>query len=225
MGRCVIIVAGGSGVRMGNDMPKQFLRVGGEPVLMHTLRVFAKWDSQAKLIVVLPAKHINYWRDLCTELRCAIPHEVVTGGETRYESVRCGLSLIGESELVGIHDGVRPLVSTTVIKSCFESAAEYGSGVPVVPLTESLRRRGQDGSSYGVDRSEYCIVQTPQVFRREWLLAAYAGNGTDTMFTDDATLVESLGYAIRTVPGNVENIKLTHPYELHYISEIIHSLS
>lgn len=208
----VIIVAGGQGLRMGNALPKQFIPIHGKPVLMHTLELFHRWNAAAALIVALPESHQDYWKMLVRELNCEIPHQVVNGGETRFHSVRNGLMQLTDCELVGVHDGVRPLVSCEVIDNCFRKAAETGAVIPVIPLTETIRKR--DGAySCSVDRTGYVSVQTPQVFRYDWLAEAYRQDYIPA-FTDDASVVENKGKTIHLVDGNAENIKITNPVDL-----------
>jgi 2-C-methyl-D-erythritol 4-phosphate cytidylyltransferase len=210
--RAVIIVAGGKGLRMGHDLPKQFIPIQGKPLLMHTLDVFHRWDGEARLVLTLPEAHRPYWEMLCRELSYATPHRIVSGGETRYHSVRNSLSEVTDCDWVGVHDGVRPLVTPEVIEDCFLAAEEYGAALPVVPVSESIREcRGEN--SRAVDRDNYRIVQTPQVFRRDWLTEAYR-QPCNGLFTDDASLVEAIGKRICLVDGNRENIKITTPFDL-----------
>jgi 2-C-methyl-D-erythritol 4-phosphate cytidylyltransferase len=200
---------------MGGDLPKQFIRVAGKPLLMHTLETFYRWDASAAILVALPGGDESYWRTACGELKCGIPHRTFEGGETRFESVRNGLRQITGEGLVAVHDGVRPFVAPQVIEDCFTKAGQYGAAIPVVPLTESLREleRGEEERSRPVDRHQYRIVQTPQVFHSEILKKAYR-QAYQPEFTDDASVVEASGVAIRTVDGNRENIKITHPFDL-----------
>ena len=214
MKNTIIIVAGGKGLRMGGDLPKQFIPLQGKPVLMHTLEAFYKWDSTAGLLLVIPEEHESYWKMLCKELNFKIPHRVVYGGETRFHSVRNGLREAEEDQLIAVHDGVRPFVSGDVISSCFAMAEIYGAAVPVVPMIESVREvSGSESRTF--DRNRLCIVQTPQVFQADILRRAYE-QPFDERFTDDASLVEALGHKIRLVDGNRENIKITTPIDLRY---------
>lgn len=222
MRRFAVIVAGGKGSRMGSDLPKQFIPLCGKPILMHTLERFHEWDPSADLIVVLPAEQFSYWKMLCREIDCQIPHQLAEGGATRFHSVKNGLLLIArqlESEgcdarqaVVGIHDGVRPFVSTEVIESCFATAEEKGTAVPVTGVVDSLREGTMD-ESHPVNRDRYFAVQTPQVFRADLLLHAYHQEYITT-FTDDASVIEADGHRITTVLGNRENIKITTPSDL-----------
>lgn len=209
----ILIVAGGRGTRMGSPQPKQFLQLAGRPVLMHTLEAFDRWDASARLIVVLPEDQIDTWKRLCEAHVFGRIHRVVAGGETRFHSVRNGLDAVASDGLIAVHDGVRPLVAPSVIAACFAAAADGGAAVPVVPVVESVREVDADGGSRPVDRARFRVVQTPQVFRADVLRAAYC-LPYDPRFTDDASVVEASGVAVRLVPGNRENIKLTTPMDL-----------
>ncbi|MDR1402782.1 MAG: 2-C-methyl-D-erythritol 4-phosphate cytidylyltransferase [Tannerellaceae bacterium] len=213
MKRYALIVAGGKGLRMGNELPKQFMPLKGRPVLMHTLECFYRWDTSAEIILVLPGTHQPYWNMLCNELNCRIPHKLANGGETRFHSVQHGLSLVSEPGLVAVHDGVRPFVSAEVIENCFTEAERSGAVIPVVPFADSIREKYEPGLSRAVDRQRFVAVQTPQVFRSDWLLDAY-GQAYTPGFTDDASVVEAKGFSIALAPGNRENIKLTTPFDL-----------
>lgn len=215
----VLIVAGGKGLRMGSDLPKQFIPVGGKPLLMHTLNAFHQWDAQAKLVLVLPESHQSYWRMLCAELNFTPAHTIVTGGETRFHSVCNGLREIKEPGIVAVHDGVRPFVEAEVIEACFTEAAASGAAIPVVPLTDSIRKR-EGESSHSVDRRLYCAVQTPQVFVSALLLAAYKQAYSEA-FTDDASVVEAAGGHIALVDGNKNNIKITTSADLLYAKMLL----
>lgn len=214
MKHTVIIVAGGKGLRMGGDLPKQFIPLHGKPVLMHTMNVFHQWDSAADLLLVIPEEHDAYWKMLCQELNCTIPHRIVYGGGTRFHSVRNGLDETEGGGIIAVHDGVRPFVTQDVISSCFTIAETFGAAIPVVPVIESVREISE-GGSHPFDRNRLCIVQTPQVFHADLLREAYR-QSYDERFTDDASVVESTGHAIRLVDGNRENIKLTTPMDLQY---------
>ena len=164
-------------------------------------------------MVVLPASQQAYWKALCQEFHIDIPHRIASGGETRFHSVHNGLALLPDEGLVAIHDGVRPLVAHTVIERCFATAQEYGGAIPTLPLTDSLRQLGPDGSSQAVDRSRFVAVQTPQTFRCREIKEAYDQPYRET-FTDDASVYEAAGYAPRLVEGNRENLKITLPIDL-----------
>ena len=212
MKKHVIIVAGGKGLRMGGDIPKQFVPVGGKPVLMRTLEAFHAYDSSMHLIVVLPVTQQAYWKELCDSYRFTLPHEVADGGETRFHSVANGLAKVVGDGWVGVHDGVRPFVSQEVISRCYEEVREKKAVIPVIGVVETVRRLTAAGSET-VPRDSYKLVQTPQVFEVDLLRRAYRQPYTDA-FTDDASVVEALGEQVYFVEGNRENIKLTTPSDL-----------
>lgn len=209
-----IIVAGGRGTRMGMDMPKQFIPVGGVPVLMRTVARFIDYDKNLKIILVLPRDQQDYWRQLCIRHHFDSRSVIADGGATRFHSVLGGLGLIPDDAegVVGIHDGVRPFVTTEVIGRCYEAARSFGAAVPVTAVTETLRR--VDGNaSVTAPRNEYRTVQTPQAFDIQLLKKAYMQPYRET-FTDDASVVESIGRQITLVDGNRENIKITTPFDI-----------
>ena len=212
MKKHIIIVAGGKGLRMGGDIPKQFLPVGGKPVLMRTLEAFHAYDASMQLILVLPVSQQAYWKQLCAEYQFDLAHEIADGGETRFHSVKNGLSLVKEDGLVGVHDGVRPFVSQEVIARCYEEAASLKAVIPVIGVVETVRHLTGEGSET-VPRDQYKLVQTPQVFEVALLRRAYEQVYTE-LFTDDASVVEALGEKVYLVEGNRENIKLTTPFDL-----------
>lgn len=211
MGDYVIIVAGGKGLRMGSDMPKQFLPVGGIPVLMRTIRRFHDYDGDMGVILVLPESQQEYWHGLCEKHSFDIPHIIVKGGATRFHSVKNGLSAIPDNAngVVGVHDGVRPFPSIEVIRRCYDTARNTGTAVPVIPVVETLRHVSEGT----VPRDAYKLVQTPQAFDIGLLKNAYRQEYTGA-FTDDASVAESMGHAITLVDGNRENIKITTPFDL-----------
>lgn len=229
MRKYVLIVAGGKGLRMGGDLPKQFIPLEGKPVLMHTLEAFHRWDASAELVLVLPEDHQSYWNMLCREIGCKVPHRIANGGETRFHSVRNGLQFLSEEigntsgrnekVLIAVHDGVRPFVSSEVIAACFDEAEKSGAAIPVIPMIDSLRETDEKGS-HPVNRSRYFAVQTPQVFCSELLLKAY-GQEFSALFTDDASVVEAMGEVIHMVTGNRENIKITTPFDLLVAESLI----
>lgn len=223
MKQYVIIVAGGKGLRMGTELPKQFLVVGGKPVLMHTINAFHTYNPQMKIILVLPDNQRDYWDGLCREYHFFVPHVVVGGGETRFHSVKNGLSQVDASGCVGVHDGVRPLVSQDVIARCYELAAREKAVVPVTDVVETVRHL-EGTRSVTVDRSAYKLVQTPQVFDVEVLKEAYR-QSYSPHFTDDASVVEALGIPVTLTDGNRENIKITTPFDLKVAAALLESCS
>lgn len=211
----VIIVAGGKGLRMGGEIPKQFLPVNGKPVLMRTIERFRDYSPKLGIILVLPKTQQGYWRNLCLEHGFQATYTIADGGETRFHSVRNGLSLIpdGERGVVGVHDGVRPFVSTEVIGRCYEAARKSGAVIPVTPVVETLRYVGDSEAGRNVARSDYRLVQTPQAFDIQLLKKAY-GQEYSEAFTDDASVAESIGVSVTMVDGNRENIKITTPFDM-----------
>ena len=214
----VIIVAGGKGLRMGGDVPKQFQLLGNQPVLMHTLQRFADDCKDLQMILVLPQEQIEYWSDLGEKYHFGVEHWIVAGGETRFHSVQSGLAQIPDDAegVVAVHDGVRPLVSREVIEKCFEEARRKKAVVPVVPVVESLRHV----SNGSVPRADYRLVQTPQTFNIQLLKQAYRQPYSKD-FTDDASVVEAFGHPISMVEGNRENIKLTTPFDLRIAETLL----
>ena len=211
----VIIVAGGKGLRMGGDVPKQFLPINGKPILMHTIEAFRKAINDIQIILVLPADQHDYWQELCKVYHFQSPERIAQGGETRFHSVRNGLSLLPDDAdaVVGVHDGVRPFVSAETIQRCYAAAAEGKAVVPVVPVVETVRQILPDGSSVTRPRDEYRLVQTPQTFPLALLKEAYQQPFSQA-FTDDASVVEAFGKEITMIEGNRENIKITTPSDL-----------
>ncbi len=216
----VIIVAGGKGLRMGSDIPKQFLPIGGKPVLMRTLERFREYSPTLQIILVLPEAQQDYWHQLCKEYRFDVDYQLANGGETRFHSVQHGLSLIPDDAegVVGVHDGVRPFPSIDVIRNCYEMARTKKAVIPVIPVVETVRHlKGE--TSETVPRNDYRLVQTPQTFDIQLLKAANRQPYNDG-FTDDASVVEAFGFNITLVEGNRENIKITTPYDLK-IAEVL----
>lgn len=215
MTRYIIIVAGGKGLRMGGEIPKQFRLIAGRPVLMRTVEAFLAAYSDIHVVLVLPHDQQAYWAALCQDYDFRVPMTTADGGATRFHSVQNGLALIPDEDecIVGVHDGVRPFVSPEVIRRCYENAWTQGATVPVVPVVETVRQLLPDGSSRSVDRDEYRLVQTPQTFPLSMLRRAYAQPYVPA-FTDDASVVQSLGLPVYLVEGNRQNIKLTTPEDL-----------
>lgn len=216
MERFAILVAGGQGLRMGGDVPKQFLPLDGRPVLMHTIDRFREVFPDMHIIVVLPQGQHDYWHDLCRRHHLEGGFLTAPGGDTRFHSVLNGLNAIPadvSEGLVGVHDGVRPFVSRDTLRRCYDEAARSGTAVPVVPVVETLRHVSPDGESMTVPRGDYRLVQTPQVFSLALLRRAHR-QPYAPQFTDDASVVEALGERITLVEGNRENIKLTTPADL-----------
>lgn len=230
---------------MGGALPKQFLLLGGEPIVMRTLRRMNEGvenyltacsqnvdeivenflnvnNCVHKLALVLPEDYIPLWRELCKKYSFDLPHTVVTGGKTRFQSVKNGLEFFPEADIVLIHDGVRPFADDNVIADVIGAAQRYGTAIPVVPVVDSLRRVFDPASdnSMAVDRSDYRAVQTPQGFRGDLLREAYSVP-YDPRFTDDASVVERSGRrTVMLTAGNTANIKITTPADLA-VAEIL----
>ena len=216
----VIIVAGGKGLRMGSDIPKQFLPIGGKPVLMRTIERFHAYAENLQIILVLPEAQQDYWRQLCEQYHFEVKYQLANGGQTRFHSVQNGLALIPDDAegVVGVHDGVRPFPSVDVIRNCYETARTAKAVIPVIPVVETVRHLEGEGS-VTVPRGDYRLVQTPQTFDIQLLKAANRQPYNEG-FTDDASVVESYGHQITLVEGNRENIKITTPYDLK-IAEVL----
>ncbi len=214
----VIIVAGGKGLRMGADIPKQFLPVGGKPVLMRTLERFREYAADLQIILVLPKAQQDYWRELCQQYHFDVEYTLANGGETRFHSVQNGLALVPDDAegVVGVHDGVRPFPSVEVIRNCYETARTAKAVIPVIPIVETVRHLVSESNvqrSITVPRGDYRLVQTPQTFDIQLLKAANRQPYNDG-FTDDASVVEAYGFDITLVEGNRENIKITTPFDM-----------
>lgn len=212
-----IIVAGGSGTRFGAEVPKQFLELGGRPILMRTIEAFTggNGDCPFDVIVTLPADQMALWRELCDKYAFAVPHRVVTGGETRWHSVKNALDSIDDPagvDVIAVHDGVRPLATADLIGRVMEAARRDGAAIPVVMLNDSVRQVMGE-SSHALDRSSLRAVQTPQAFDARLLLRAYSQPFQPT-FTDDASVVERAGHGVILVEGAPRNLKITRPMDL-----------
>ncbi|MFA5044954.1 MAG: 2-C-methyl-D-erythritol 4-phosphate cytidylyltransferase [Paludibacter sp.] len=213
-----IIVAGGKGERMQTDIPKQFIEIQGKPILMYSIENFIRYDISIQIILVLPTGQIEFWHTLCKKHAFEIPHKIVTGGQSRFDSVKKGLDAVNLPALIAVHDGVRPLVSVETIIRCFKGAEKYGTAIPVIELVDSIRQITETGNQ-SVDRNTYKLVQTPQIFDGELLKKAYKQEFS-TLFTDDASVVEAMGTKIHLMEGNRENIKITTEFDLR-IAEIM----
>jgi 2-C-methyl-D-erythritol 4-phosphate cytidylyltransferase len=219
----VVIVAGGSGKRMGMDTPKQFLELAGRPVLMHTIERFRKFNDSIEIITVLPENQLRFWAELQKKYSFDIPHTLVKGGSKRFISVRHGLEFVNSPGLVAIHDGVRPLVRLETIKRCFDTAEKHGNAIPVISPADSLRIE-KDNANSPVNRMLVKQVQTPQVFDVAKIKKAYLQD-FDPSFTDDASVLEKTGEKIHLVEGNRENIKITNPEDLFIAQTLLSFIS
>ena len=222
MKKYILIVAGGKGKRMGTEQPKQFLEVGGLPLLMHTFHAFSFLRGSLEFILVLPAELINGWKELCKFHHFSTPHQIAEAGPKRFHSVKSGLKLLPANVLVAIHDAARPFVSKQVIEACFKMAERKGNAVPVIPIHESVREI-QGTFSAAIDRNKIRLVQTPQVFHSSAIQRAYQQPYNES-FTDDATVAESIGEQVHLVDGNKENIKITSPADLVFAQTLINSI-
>jgi 2-C-methyl-D-erythritol 4-phosphate cytidylyltransferase len=222
MQKIAIIVAGGSGKRMGTETPKQFLHIAGKPILLHTFMQFAA-VSDVEIVVVLPQEHISLWQTIINQFKVDIKHQVIAGGAERFYSVKNAIgSLMIENEaLIAIHDGVRPFASKALIERCFKIAATYGNCVPAIALKDSLRKIDGEKSMI-VNRDKYKLVQTPQVFKFTHLNAAY-NQAFNTAFTDDASVLEAQKETIHLTEGEDINIKITSPSDLVFAEAILHA--
>lgn len=212
MGYHVVIVAGGNGSRMNSATPKQFIELGGKPILMHTIERFIAAIPAIQVVVVLSKSYRKLWDSLCKQHHFTINHALVEAGETRFHSVQNGLALVPENTLVGIHDAARPLVSKQTIITTFEKARELGNASPCLSITESIRMI-KDGVNKAVDRNNYVAVQTPQCFHSSLIKKAFL-QPYNPLFTDDASVLEANGEKINLIDGNKENIKITTPHDL-----------
>ncbi len=219
----VVIVAGGSGKRIGGDIPKQFLDIAGKPVLMHTIERFKKFNESVEIITVLPDNQLRFWIELTKKHSFNVPSTLVKGGSHRFISVKNGLKFVNTPSLVAIHDGVRPFVSIDTIKRCFDVAEKYGNAVPSVAPSDSLRIITEEGNS-PINRMQVRQIQTPQVFRSDLIKKAYEHDYVDE-FTDDATVLEKMGEKINIVEGNRENIKITNPEDLLISSALLEKIN
>lgn len=223
MNRFAIIVAGGSGTRFGGPVPKQFLLLAGQPVLMHTISQFSK-AATSHIVVVLPEAQIEHWHGLCRQYGFTLAHQVVAGGDSRFQSVKNALIALhfAPGDLVAVHDGVRPLVSPELITAAFDAAQRTGSAVPAIPVTDSVRQftDGTATASVALDRASLRAVQTPQTFDALHLLAAY-DVPFDPTFTDDASVLERAGGSITLIEGEPSNIKITRRIDLAIAEQLL----
>lgn len=218
MKKYALIVAGGKGLRMGSEIPKQFLPLNGLPVLMHTLNAFEKVGN-IDIILVLPDSQLSYWKELCTQYHFTTQHQIVKGGDTRFHSVRNGLEVISEDALVAIHDGVRPMVTINIIEESYNLATKEGSAIAAIPLKDSLREQTLMGETRTVNRSNFYLIQTPQTFQSSLIKEAYL-NATHENFTDDASVLEEFGKRVKLFTGSDRNLKITTAEDL-LIAEVL----
>jgi 2-C-methyl-D-erythritol 4-phosphate cytidylyltransferase len=222
MKKYAIIVAGGVGKRMQSYTPKQFMLLSGKPLLIHSVQTFFNCYHDIEIIVVLPKGYFDKWEKICKDFDFTIKHKLAEGGENRFYSVKSGLALIpeGEEGIVGIHDAARPLVNKSTIQRLYNGAQQYGNSIPVVPVNDSVRESTAIGSR-PIDRSKLCFIQTPQCFKISIIKNAYQQD-FKPLFTDDATVAESIGEKIHLIEGERNNIKITTPADL-LIAEALRS--
>ncbi|MCE2997148.1 MAG: 2-C-methyl-D-erythritol 4-phosphate cytidylyltransferase [Cyclobacteriaceae bacterium] len=208
----VLIVAGGKGTRIKSVLPKQFLELNGKPILLHTLEAFYRYSEKIKVVLVLPEDDFGIWKSICEKYDFTKPVLLQKGGDSRFQSVKNGLSILEGEGLVAIHDGVRPLVSSDIIGASFRLAAVHQSAVAAVRLKESIRMTDQDNTK-AMDRSKFRLIQTPQTFDLQLIKKAYEIK-EDASLTDDASVAERAGHIISLFEGSYENIKITTPEDL-----------
>ena len=212
MKQFVIIVAGGIGKRMKSSLPKQFLSINDKIILMESIKAFYNYNSSINIIVALPENQIEYWKELCIKYDFNISHSIVTGGRTRFHSVKNALSIIDSNSIVAIHDAVRPLVSNNTITECFKLAKQKNNAIPYIDSVDSIRFV-DNNASLPVNRDKYKLIQTPQTFYAKDIIDAY-NQPYDVKFTDDASVAENNGIKINLIKGNSENIKITNQIDL-----------
>lgn len=215
----MIIVAGGIGTRMDAAVPKQFMLLAGKPVLMHSLTTFATAFPGIRIVIALPAGHFKTWENLCAAFGPVAEHSIVNGGVTRFHSVKNALEKVDDDSFIAVHDGARPLASTTLLQRAYEEAEKYGNAIPVTRVNESLRMLNGPVNT-PVDRNQYRIIQTPQVFRGRLLKQAYQTEYMES-FTDDASVVEYSGTVIHLFEGEESNLKITTPSDLELAEFIL----
>lgn len=218
-----LIVAGGKGTRIKTKLPKQFLELNGKPILLHTIEAFYRYSEKIEVVLVLPEDDFEIWEAICKKFHFNKPIILQKGGETRFQSVKNGLSKIESPGLVAIHDGVRPLVSEDIIGASFHLAAVHQSAVAAVRLKDSIRMTDQDNTK-AVDRSRFRLIQTPQTFDIALIKQAYEMK-EDASLTDDASVAERSGHVISLFEGSYENIKITTSEDLIIAEALLHSKS
>lgn len=217
-----VIVAGGKGLRMQNAIPKQFLPLENKPILYHTIAAFLGAIPGIRIVLVLPEAHISYANMVLQQFAGGVDITIVTGGETRFDSVKNGLRETTAEDIIFVHDGVRPLISAKLIQDCYTAAKEYGSAIPAVALSDSIRQV-QEGGSVTIDRESLRAVQTPQTFKGSVLLPAFE-QAYQERFTDEANVVEAYGQSVHLVEGEKRNIKITTPEDLIFATAILKQL-
>jgi 2-C-methyl-D-erythritol 4-phosphate cytidylyltransferase len=216
MNKTVVLVAGGSGMRMGSVLPKQFILLQGKPIFIHAIEAFVKAYDDINIILVLPDIYIEHAKQCLVDFGNSEGNiKIVPGGNTRFDSVKNGLTQVPNNHIVFIHDAVRCLVSVELIRRCADSSLKEGSAIPVLPLKDSIREMLTDGSSRPMNRDSFRIVQTPQTFLSDNLKDAFKLNYHES-FTDEATVLEAAGYKVNLVDGEEANIKITYPADIDF---------
>jgi 2-C-methyl-D-erythritol 4-phosphate cytidylyltransferase len=223
MKKYAIIVAGGTGKRMQNDIPKQFLLINNKPVLFYTLNVFLKTFNDLQIILVLPVEFMSMGREIIDGYFNNERIIITAGGDTRFQSVKNGLQLVVEESIVFVHDGVRCLLSPDLIKRCYDQAIETGSAIPAIAIKDSVRIITDEGNE-ALDRSSIKCIQTPQTFHSKILLPAFNIDYKDK-FTDEATVVEAYGLKVFLIEGEENNIKITRPVDMLVAEKLIGDFS
>lgn len=219
MKKTAVIVAGGAGIRMGGELPKQFLLLKNRPLLYYTIDTFLKTYEDLDIVLVLPEAYTDMGREIIDAYFDKDRVRITVGGATRFESVRNGLQLVDDEAIVFVHDAVRCLVSPELIRRCYEQAVETGSAIPVVGTSDSVRLLSEDGSD-ALEREKVVLVQTPQVFHSKLLIPAFAIEQKEK-FTDEASVVEAFGMKVSLVAGEKNNIKITHPVDLLIAEQLL----
>ena len=219
MKKYAVVVAGGAGVRMGGNIPKQFLMLQNKPVLYYTLRTFIEAYADMQIILVLPTEYMDMGNEIIDAWFDKDRIRITAGGDTRFQSVKNGLQLVEEEGIVFVHDGVRCLLSPSLIYRCYETALETGSAIPVVKVKDSVRLITEDGNM-AADRDKVVLVQTPQTFHSKIVIPAFQIDYKDK-FTDEATVAEAFGMRVTLIEGEEENIKITRPVDILLAEEVL----
>lgn len=222
MKKYAVIAAGGAGQRMGAEMPKQFLLLNGKPLLQYTIQTFLQAFDDMHIILVLPVEHLAKGMEIIKNINAEERIQIIAGGETRFQSVKNGLSYIMHPSIVFVHDGVRCLVSQKLIQNCYEQAVEKGSAIPAVTAADSIRI--DEGSShFTIDRSKVRIIQTPQTFQSGILVEAFKQE-YNYSFTDEAAVAEAAGYKVFLIQGDYNNLKITRPIDLYIAEKLLQEI-
>lgn len=210
-----MITAAGTGTRFSTKTPKQFTLVNGKPILLHTFEAFLNANKDYHFVLVLSEQMMSFWKDICHQYQFSVSHQIVAGGQSRFQSVKNGLQQVPDDALVAIHDGARPNLSTRLIEEGFALAHKTGSAIPVVKITDSVREVNETGSK-PVSRDHLVLVQTPQFFQSSLIKKAYSST-RQTNFTDDAAVYEQAGHAVTLFEGDRGNVKVTCPVDIDFV--------